>query len=100
MIFFLNNILTLILWIEFLQRRFPKQTSKIEKLGLNIYIFIYSYIEVQLKKNGIYIFSEPQIETVSIENEDDNEYVNSFVNNKDIWDIINKHRTLEKEKHS
>lgn len=95
MLNYLNNILTLILWLDFLQRRFPKEVRKIEKLGSNIYIIIYSYFEVQMKKNGIDIFCEPQIEKVSIldQNEDKNEY-------KEIWHLLNKHRALEKEKFS
>jgi hypothetical protein len=96
MINYLNNILTFILCLDFLQRRFPK----IEKIGSNIYILIYSYFEVQMKKNGIDIFYEPQIEKVSIVNEDENEDENDFkYYNKEIWDIINKHRTMEKEKY-
>ena len=99
MINYLNNTLTLILFLDFLQRRFPK----IEKLGSNIYILIYSYFEVQMKRNGIDIFCEPQIEKVSIVNEYDNvdEDENDFKHyNKEIWDLVNKHRTLEKEKYS
>jgi len=101
MIHYLNNILTFILCLDFLQRRFPK----IEKLGSNIYILIYSYFEVQMKRNGIDIFYEPQIEKVSIVNEDENENENEdeidFKHyNKEIWDLVNKHRTLEKEKYS
>ena len=97
MINYLNNILTFILCLDFLQRRFPK----IEKLGSNIYILIYSYFEVQMKKNGIDIFYEPQFEKVSIVNEDENEDEIDFnCYNKEIWDIVNKHRTLEKEKYS
>lgn len=99
MINYLNNILTFILFLDFLQRRF----QKIEKLGSNIYILIYSYFEVQMKRNGIDIFCEPQIEKVSIVNEYDNvdEDENDFkFYNKEIWDIINNHRTLEKEKYS
>ena len=53
MINYLNNILTFILLLDFLQRRLPKQASKINNLGSNIYILIYSYIEVQMKKIGI-----------------------------------------------
>jgi hypothetical protein len=95
MINYLNNILTFILWLDLLQRRFPK----IEKFGSNIYILIYSYFEFQLKKNGIDIFNEPQIEKVSIVNDtvDENDFK---IYNKEIWDIVNKHRTLEKEKYS
>jgi len=97
MINYLNNILTFILCLDFLQRRFPK----IEKLSSNIYILIYSYFEVQMKKNGIDIFCEPQIEKVSIVNEDENEDEINFKHyNKEIWDLVNKHRTLEKEKYS
>lgn len=97
MINYLNNILTFILCLDFLQRRFPK----IEKIGSNIYILIYSYFEVQMKKNGIDIFYEPQIEKVSIVNEDENEDEIYFKHyNKEIWDLVNKHRTLEKEKYS
>lgn len=98
MINYLNNILTFILCLDFLQRRFPK----IEKLSSNIYILIYSYFEVQMKKNGIDIFNEPQFEKVSIVNEYDNvdEDENVFKHyNKEIWDLVNKHRTLEKEKY-
>lgn len=102
MINYLNNILTFILFLDFLQRRLPK----IEKLGSNIYILIYSYFEVQLKKNGIDIFYEPQIEKVSIVNEHDNvdekcEDYNDIITkyNRGIWDLLNKHRTLEKEKY-
>ena len=93
MINYLNNILTFILFLDFLQRRFPK----IEKLGSNIYILIYSYFEVQMIRNGIDIFCEPQIEKVSIDNEDDNDF---RIYNKEIWDLVNKHRTLEKAKYS
>lgn len=97
MINYLNNILTFILCLDFLQRRFPK----IEKLGSNIYILIYSYFEVQMKRNGIDIFYEPQIEKVSIINGDENEDEIDFKHyNKEIWDLVNKHRTLEKEKYS
>lgn len=99
MINYLNNILTLILCLDFLQRRFPK----IEKLGSNIYILIYSYFEVQMKRNGVDIFCEPQIEKVSIVNEYDSvdEDKNDFNHyNKELWDLINKHRALEKEKYS
>ena len=97
MINYLNNILTFILCLDFLQRRFPK----LEKLSSNIYILIYSYFEVQMKKNGIDIFYEPQFEKVSIVNEDENEDEIDFNRyNKEIWDIVNKHRTLEKEKYS
>ena len=92
MINYLNNILTLILFLDFLQRRFPK----IEKLGSNIYILIYSYFEVQMKRNGIDIFYEPQIEKVSIVNED----LNDFKIDEGLWELLNKHRTLEKEKYS
>lgn len=92
MINYLNNILTLILFLDFLQRRFPK----IEKLGSNIYILIYSYFEVQMKRNGIDIFCEPQIEKVSIVNED----LNDFKIDEGLWELLNKHRTLEKEKYS
>jgi hypothetical protein len=58
-----------------------------------------------MKKNGIDIFYEPQIEKVSIVNEDENENENEdeidFKHyNKEIWDLVNKHRTLEKEKYS
>ena len=99
MINFLNNMLTFILCLDFLQRRFPKAACKIEKLGSNIYILIYSYFEVQLKRNGIDIFVIPQIEKNSIVNEqhddiDENEFSKY---NKEIWNIVNKHRTLEKE---
>lgn len=93
MINYLNNILTFILFLDFLQRRFPK----IEKLCSNIYIIIYSYFEVQLKKNGIDIFSESQIEKVYIDNEDVNDFK---IYNKELWDLVSKHRTLEKEKYS
>jgi len=93
MINYLNNILTFILCLDFLQRQFPK----IEKLGSNIYILIYSYYEVQMKKNGFDVFYEPQIEKVSIVNEDEIDFKHY---NKEIWEIVNKHRTLEKEKYS
>jgi len=55
-----------------------------------------------MKKNGIDIFNEPQFEKVSIVNEYDNvdEDENVFKHyNKEIWDLVNKHRTLEKEKY-
>ena len=105
MLNYLNNILTLILCWDFFQRRFPIEASKIEKLGSNAYILIYSYFEIQMKRNGIDIFDEPQIEKVYIINEDINEETNEDENdiakyNKEIWDIVNKHRTLEKEKYS
>jgi hypothetical protein len=88
MINFLNNALTFILGLDFLQRRFPK----IEKICSDIYIFINSYFEVQMIRNGIEIFSEPQIEKVDIDNDfrDDN---------KEMCDIVNKYRTFEKEKY-
>lgn len=92
MINYLNNILTFILFLDFLQRRFPK----IEKLGSNIYILIYSYFEVQMKRNGIDIFCEPEIEKVAIVNED----LNDFKIDEGLWELLNKHRTLEKEKYS
>lgn len=101
MINYLNNILTFLLWLDFLQRRLPKQASKINNLGSNIYILIYSYIEVQMKKIGIDIFYEPQIEKVSIINQFGNEDENDIAKyNKEIWELVNKHRILEKEKYS
>ena len=101
MINYLNNILVFILCLDFLQRRFPQKTSQIEKLSSNIYILTYSYFEVQFKKYGIDIFYEPHIEKVSIVNEDDNVDENDIIkHNKEIWNLINKHRTFEKEKYS
>lgn len=93
---YIINILTFILWCDFLQRRFPK----IEKLGNNIYILMYTYFELLMKKNGIDVFFEPQIEKVSIidndyDNKDENDIIN---NNKTLWDILNKHRTMENKK--
>ena len=38
MIHYLNNMITLILFLDFLQRQFPKQADKMTKLGSNIYI--------------------------------------------------------------
>lgn len=97
MINYLNNILTFVLFLDFLQRRF----SKIEKICSNIYIIIYSYFEVQMKRNGINIFCDPEIEKVDIVNENKIEDENDFkYYNKEIWDLIYKHRTLEKEKYS
>lgn len=97
MINYLNNILTFILFLDFLRRRF----SKIEKICSNIYIIIYSYFEVQMKRNGINIFCDSEIEKVDIVNENKIEDENDFkYYNKEIWDLIYKHRTLEKEKYS
>lgn len=102
MINYLNNILTTILWIDFLHRYFPSQSNKTIELILNIYIFLYSYFEIQLKKNGINIFNNEIIEPVTIiENENDSEDENDYnIYNKEIWKIINKHQTSEKYKHS
>ena len=106
MIHYLNNMITLILLLDFLQRQFPKQADKMTKLGSNIYIICYSYFEVQMKKNGIDVFCEPPIEKVSIVNEYDKEDENYedesdiIKYNREIWDLVNKHRTLEKEKYS
>jgi len=102
----INSIITFILLLDFLQRRFPKKANKIKSLGSNIYIIIYSYFEVQMKKYGIDIFYNQQneksyntIEQDKVDknyNKDTNDII---INNKEIWDLVNKHRTLEKEKY-
>ena len=97
MISYLNNIITLVLWVDFVNRRFPNEIEKIRKITSNGYIFLYSYFELQMKKNGIDIFCEPQIEQISITNNDED--FNSY--NDEIWNIISKYQQeqeQEKEK--
>ena len=102
--FYFNNILTLILWLDFLERHFPKQAYKIKNLASNFYIIIYSYIEVQLKKYNIKLYNDTAnnaiFETHYEKNEEYEENATNILNeyNKEIWDILNKHRTFEKEK--
>ena len=91
-----NDIMTLILWLDFLQHHFPEETNKLKKFASNFQIYLYSQYEVLMKRNGIDIFCEEYIEPVSIveDNDDYNQY------DEDIIKIFNKHRPLSKSKYS
>jgi len=91
-----NDIMTLILWLDFLQHHFPEETNKLKKFASNFQIYLYSQYEVLMKRNGIDIFCEEYIEPVSIveDNDDYNEY------DEEIIKIFNKHRPLSKSKYS
>lgn len=94
-----NDIMTLILWLNFLQHHFPEETNKLKKFASNFQIYLYSQYEVLMKRNGIDIFCDDYIEPVTII-EDDDDYKDDNEYNEDIIKIFNKHRQLSKSKYS
>ena len=94
-----NDIMTLILWLNFLQHHFPEETNKLKKFASNFQIYLYSQYEVLMKRNGIDIFCDDYIEPVTII-EDDDDYKDDNEYDEDIIKIFNKHRQLSKSKYS
>lgn len=94
-----NDIMTLILWLNFLQHNFPEETNKLKKFASNFQIYLYSQYEVLMKRNGIDIFCDDYIEPVTII-EDDDDYKDDNEYDEDIIKIFNKHRQLSKSNYS
>jgi len=92
MIQYLNNIFTLVLWLDFLQRYFPNQSLKIKQNTLNNLILMYSYLEINY---NIYLSNEKSTEYTFSENLEELE---NNCCNEEIINIFNKYKNQEKEK--
>tara|TARA_B110000305_G_C19142928_1_gene494370 strand:+ start:383 stop:655 length:273 start_codon:yes stop_codon:yes gene_type:complete len=90
MINYFNNIITFILWLDFLDRYFPNESFKIKKVTLNNLILIYSYLEIKHKQ---YISTQEPTSYILSDNVEELEK-KSF--NKEIIDIFNKYKEKEK----
>ena len=112
MIYYFNNIITFILWLDFLSRYFPNYSYVIANYFSNIMIYFYSYLELQYKINNIDIF-EDDTPLIIDQNKNDKSDVEIDVDNEinkndidtdqvsqEILDIIIKHKKYDKLKFS
>ena len=96
-----NDIITLILWLDFLLRYFPDERNKLKKYVSNLYILFYSILELEMKRRNLDIF-----DINDNENNNDNENMyysddHEEIDDEEILNIINKHKNINnKEKFS